>query len=344
MATVQPYVPSAILGQLVNEISTSRKSMDALFNLGKGEPLTANLIEKKGGTKLELAKTIVLLMRQMKNNVELMQISVGEIEKCRELERKRSEEVLSLQKDLLSKSAQIETIEKSVENKFNTYSDAVRVNMEKHSHSVEQFSETLKSYEQRAINRKHIDPSPLLINDLQKCVKEAVIRTAIETDKKKNLIITGLPESADESQFDLESDAYDVLDAIVDYSEDDVMDASYEKPILMKRLGKTKDIVSRPRPVLVSFSSPDVVHAFLKRRKFLKKTPRFKKVYISQDFTAEERVERRQLVEKLKEKIKQSPDERHYIFNGQVYSDQNAKKVDNLDTTTFNFLFDTTES
>ena len=98
------------------------------------------------------------------------------------------------------------------------------------------------------------------------------------------------------------------------------------------------------RPVLVSFSSPDVVHAFLKRRKFLKKTPRFKKVYISQDFTAEERAERRQLVEKLKEKIKQSPDERHYIFNGQVYSDQNAKKVDNLDTTTFNFLFDTTES
>ena len=30
----------------------------------------------------------------------------------------------------------------------------------------------------------------------------------------------------------------------------------------MKRLDKTKDIVARPRPVLVSFSSPDVVYAF----------------------------------------------------------------------------------
>ena len=81
-----------------------------------------------------------------------------------------------------------------------------------------------------------------------------IIRTAIETDKKKNLIITGLPESADESQFDLESDAYDVLDTIVDYSEDDAMDASYEKPNLMKRRGRTNDIVARPRPVFVSFS------------------------------------------------------------------------------------------
>ena len=94
--------------------------MDAIFNLGKGDTLTANLIGKKGRTELELAKRIVLLMKQIKNNVELMRISVGEKGKCRELERKRSEEVLGLQKDLLSKSAQIETIEKSVENKFNT--------------------------------------------------------------------------------------------------------------------------------------------------------------------------------------------------------------------------------
>ena len=91
-------------------------------------------------------------------------------------------------------------------------------------HTVEQFSETLKSYKQRAINRKHIDSSPLLINDLQKCVKDAVIRTAIDPDKKKKPIITESPESADESQFDLKSDTYDVLDAIVDYSEDDTID------------------------------------------------------------------------------------------------------------------------
>ena len=77
------------------------------------------------------------------------------------------------------------------------------MNIIKHSHSVEQFSETLKSYEQRTINRKHIDSSPQLINDLQKCVKEAFISAAIDSDKKKNLIITGLPESADESHFDL---------------------------------------------------------------------------------------------------------------------------------------------
>ena len=73
-----------------------------------------------------------------------------------------------------------------------------------------------------------------------------------------------MPETADESQFDLESDTYDVLDAIADYSEDDTIDHCYKIPILMKRLDKTKDIVARPRPVLVSFSSPDVVHAFLK--------------------------------------------------------------------------------
>ena len=78
MATDQPYIPSALLAQRVNEISTSRQAMDALFNLSEGEPLTANLIVKNGGTKLELAKTIVSLMKQMKDNVELMQSSVGE--------------------------------------------------------------------------------------------------------------------------------------------------------------------------------------------------------------------------------------------------------------------------
>ena len=66
--------------------------------------------------------------------------------------------------------------------------------------------------------------------------------------------LTGLPESADESQFDLESDAYDVLDAIVDYSEDDAMDASYEKPILMKRLGRPKILL----PDLDRFLYPSV--------------------------------------------------------------------------------------
>ena len=78
MATVQPYIPSALLELRVNEISASRQAMDALFNLGEGEPLPANLIVKNGGTKLELTKTIVSLMKQMKNNVELMQSSVGE--------------------------------------------------------------------------------------------------------------------------------------------------------------------------------------------------------------------------------------------------------------------------
>ena len=90
MATAQLNHPSTLLGQLVNDIAASRKTMEAVFNLGKGEALTANIIEKKGGTKNELAKIVVSLMLQMKSNLDLMHGSVAEIEKCREEERKRT--------------------------------------------------------------------------------------------------------------------------------------------------------------------------------------------------------------------------------------------------------------
>ena len=41
--------------------------------------------------------------------------------------------------------------------------------------------------------------------------------------------------------------------------------------------------------------------------------------------------------------MRQIPEKRHFIFDGQVHSDQNAEKVDNPDAATFNFLFDTVE-
>ena len=87
-----------------------------------------------------------------------------------------------------------------------------------------------------------------------------------------------------------------------------------------------------------------MIHDFLKLRKFLKKTSRFNKVYVSQDWTIEEREKQKQLVEKLKERIKTMPEKRHYILNGQIYSDQNSNKVVNSDAGSFSFLFDTIES
>ena len=80
----------------------------------------------------------------------------------------------------------------------------------------------------------------------------------VESNKQKNIIIIfDLSESVYERQDDLEFSVYDILDAITDYCESGPMDHSYRHQTSMTRLGKTKSKRdnSRPRPVLVLFSS-----------------------------------------------------------------------------------------
>ena len=92
-------------GKLLGEIEESEKTMNSIFDkLGKtgtGKTITFDLIERKGGTKQELAKTIIGLMVQMQKNSSVMKKAISEIEKSREEARKGNIDVIKLQKDLL---------------------------------------------------------------------------------------------------------------------------------------------------------------------------------------------------------------------------------------------------
>ena len=88
------------------------------------------------------------------------------------------------------------------------------------------------------------------------------------------------------------------------------------------RVGTAK--TGKARVVRVSFRTPGEAREVLKKRKYLKKSLDYSNVYISPDWTVEQRQRHKQLVGELKERIKKSPEKRYYIKNGQLFCDEKA--------------------
>ena len=136
-------------------------------------------------------------------------------------------------------------------------------------------------------------------------VMRKVVQDATEADMRaKNLIVFGLPESAEE---DLKESVSNVLDAVG------------EKPNFeVERVGKTRE--GKIRPVLVKLRSTAVAAQIRRKAGKLKKTEMFSSVFICPDRTQLQRREHKACVEELKKRCNQEPNRLHVIRDGTVIS------------------------
>ena len=181
--------------KLLGEIEASEKTMKSIFDLGKtGTPITFDLIERKGGTKQELAKTIIGLVVQMQKNSSVMKKAISEIEKSREEARKGNIEVMKLQKDLLDcRTEEISKIERTVGKQLKSYSDAVNENLKEQSASIDKIDSKLTrcNFETSAGEVKEPGgASPFSVQNIRNVIRSAVKETRIDMamDRSKNLI------------------------------------------------------------------------------------------------------------------------------------------------------------
>ena len=82
---------------------------------------------------------------------------------------------------------------------------------------------------------------------------------------------------------------------------------------------------SKSRPVKVTLDNPVVVSELLKKSRDLKNSAYHSSVYLKPDRTVEQRRKHHELVNELKQCIKDSPDKRHFIRNGEVCHEENVK-------------------
>ena len=136
------------------------------------------------------------------------------------------------------------------------------------------------------------------------------IRTAITSateDRTSNVIVHGLFDDPDESSKDLEHSVCGIFD---------YMGECVTSVYGMKRLGRYKE--GTDRPVKLRLSGREFRDLILSHKSGLKKSERYKDLYISPDRSPEEREERRKLVAELKERKAAAPGKTFGIREGKV--------------------------
>ena len=156
---------------------------------------------------------------------------------------------------------------------------------------------------------------------LVKPMREAMKEVKKEDERTKNVIIRGLdidfsvaPEMQEEK---VKSNARDCLSKI--RSVNDSEKSLDEVVIGMKMLGKIGTSGKAP-PVLVNMVSSFEAEQVLKFTSRLSKVHLLRKVYVTPDMTLEEREKQKKLVEALKRKIEEFPEEHWVIRNGLITS------------------------
>ncbi len=139
----------------------------------------------------------------------------------------------------------------------------------------------------------------------QETLKSVVKHVIAEEDRSRNLMLFGIDENFAEQLHVNVSSIFDELG---------------EKPrfeavrLGQKKTGKT------PRPVKVSLSSSDAVQQMLRKARNLRKSVKYKNVFMAPDRCVEERALQKTLVLDLKRKRREEKDKRHFIKGGEIQS------------------------
>ena len=178
------------------------------------------------------------------------------------------------------------TVEDSVKEQFKSYSDAVQENV--------------------MVCKPDSDSLP--VGKLKDVVREV----AHEEDRLSNVIIFGVPEREPANLAQRVEEVFDEMK---------VRPSVREISFVGKQSAETSS-----RPIKVKLSSPSTVKTVLGQAKLLKNSDKLKSVFVKPDMSKEERTERRQLVQDLKQRRSSEPDKRHYIRGGAVHSEDTKSK------------------
>ena len=115
------------------------------------------------------------------------------------------------------------------------------------------------------------------------------------------MIIFGMKESESE---DLQEKVQEVL-----------AELGEKPPFEVNRFGNRKDA---GRPIKVKFKNGEVVCTLLKKSSRLRRSEKFRNVFLCPDRTQEQRTEQRRLVSELKKRILEQPEKKHFIKDGKI--------------------------
>lgn len=249
-------------------------------------------ISRQSFVKSDLADTAVcawshvtrqqsLIKELMEENKELSRLLMERDAKVMD----RDDRVIQLQSELLeSKGAQLETLTSTVQTVVKD--------------SVEKSWSDVVARVQVPVQKQPIISST--------AVHRVVQEISESEERAKNLIMFGLKEEGESGE----------LSATVN----EVFESLGEKPPFesVLRLGAKK--AEYVRPVLVKFRSTAAANAVLKKRQALRNTDKFRTVFVSPDRTKLQRVERRELVNRMKEQASRDSKRRYFIRNGEIES------------------------
>ena len=172
--------------------------------------------------------------------------------------------------------------------------------------------EELKKSYSDAVQKNASEPS-VTISKIKNVVKNAVQNATNKHDRNKNLVLFGLTETDDEDLI------VKVEDLLLEIGDQPKLKAVY-------RFGKVS--INHPRPVRISFDTSAEVHEILKCKKWLKRSLKFRRVFITIDRTPEQQKEHKKLVAELRDKLKDTCGKKFYIMAGKVRCDGEVKTND----------------
>ena len=248
----------------------------------------------KIGVKDVLAKQLVSVLELVERQHMLIANQRGQITTHLAELNSTKDDIIRLQQQVISatKVERIDIDDQIVEHLSTAVQSSVETGISK------TYSDVMKS--------SVVSTSAVIPRDTIKSVAQEI---AVEEELSRNIMVFGLTEDDDEQLDEMVTEIFQQLG---------------EKPRAeSRRLGK-KTSNSAVRPVKVSLSSSNVVQQILSKSRNLRRSDKFKSVFLSPDRTPDERIRHKELVNQLKEKLTLEPQKRHFIKAGQICSVDNT--------------------
>ena len=269
------------LGAMHRHEQSIRNLLLATLHVGDLDNVTRSVV--KVGNKDYVVDFAVKLANLLKTSRDLLRSAAADLDSLKREQLQCQSKLLSVQHELsVKKSAQLDAVKDTVEEKMSTWAAVVKKNS---SSKVSQ-------------------------KEMKKAVKSAIN----ESDREYNVIMFNVEEQDEEDP----SENYDA-DTALDIMNSAGLEA-VEGEYTTERIGALQN--DKNRPLKVKFDFKSTAFDLLAKSKNLKDSEVYGTVFIVPDRSREERIEHRKLVEQLKLIRTQNPKKRGYIWNKAVHTEE----------------------
>ena len=260
-----------MLNNMESDLNSVLKQILKATKVDSANDLTHESLAKMN--KENLIKFVMNLSKLADKSVSLCKSAAGVIDEL------KTEQLLSQRKLIETQQQQNDAVQQTVKSEMKSWSDIVK---------------------------KNLDSNCTSVTSVRKAVKSVVE----EDSRCKNVIVYGVPDSAEEDIVGKMSGMFN-----------EICQLPGEVPHLfaVQRIGNYKDEVIRP--IKVTLHSNESVKYVLNKAKKLKDAGEYySKIYLAPDRNKEERTAHNKLVVEMKRLIVEQPDMYHLIRNGKVIS------------------------